>query len=87
MHSCGYSTIHSSPKVMLVHLAANLVPLGLRVTGQDAPQKLVRLGNSLIMSLLGFMEHLLGLAELQLAGLLILLGTCTLRPIQPLEIL
>ncbi len=27
--SCGYLTIHSSPQVMLVHLAANPIPLGL----------------------------------------------------------
>jgi hypothetical protein len=46
-----------------VHLAANPIPLGLWVTGQEVPQKLVRLGNSLAVSLLGFFEHLLGLAK------------------------
>jgi hypothetical protein len=45
--SCSYLTIHSSPQVTLVHLAANLILLGLQVTGQEVSQKFVRLGNSL----------------------------------------
>jgi hypothetical protein len=76
--SIGNLTIHSSPQVMLVHLVAKPIPLVLQITGQEAPQKLVCLGFSLIMSLWGFFEHLLGLDELQLVGLLILLGTQTL---------
>jgi hypothetical protein len=53
---------------MLVHLAADAIPLELHVTGQQVPQLLVRLGNCLVMSLLGFLEHLLGLFNLHLAG-------------------
>jgi hypothetical protein len=59
---------------MLMHLAANPIPLGLRITRQEVPQKLVGLGNSLVMSLLGFFKHLLGLAELYLVSLLVLVG-------------
>ncbi len=55
------------------HLATNAIPLGLQVTGQEVPQKLVRLGNYLVVSLLNFLEHLLGLLNLQLAGLHIIL--------------
>jgi hypothetical protein len=66
---------------MLVHLGANPIPLGLRITGQEVPQELVHLGISLVVSLPGFLEHLLGLAELHLAGLQILLGIQTLGPI------
>jgi hypothetical protein len=54
---------------MLEHLAANAIQLGLHVIGQEVPQKLVRLGNCLIMSVLGFLEHLLGMLNLQLVGL------------------
>jgi hypothetical protein len=79
--SCGHLTIYFSPQVTLVHLAADPIPLGLRVTGQKVPQKLVRPGNSLLVSLHGFFDYLLGLNELQLAGLLVFLGTCTLGPI------
>ncbi len=53
---------------MLVHLAADAIPLGLCVTGQQVPQLLVRLGNCLIVSLLGLLEHLLGLLNLHLVG-------------------
>ncbi len=45
---------------MLVHLAADAIPLGLCVTGHQVLQLLVHLGNCLVMSLLGFLEHLLG---------------------------
>jgi hypothetical protein len=44
-------------------------------------------GNSLVVSLLGFLEHLLGMHEIQLAGLLVILGECTLGPNWLLEIL
>jgi hypothetical protein len=54
---------------MLVYLAANRIPLGLRVTGQEVPPKLICLGNCLGTSLLGFLEHLLGLLDLHLVGL------------------
>jgi hypothetical protein len=47
----GHLTIHSGPQVTLVHLAANLILLGLRVTRQEVPQKLIHCGNSLIVSL------------------------------------
>jgi hypothetical protein len=53
---------------MLMHLAADGILLGLRGTGQQVPQLLVRLGNCLVVSLLGFLEHLLGLLNLHLAG-------------------
>jgi hypothetical protein len=33
MSSCGCFTIHSSPQVTLLHLVANLIQLGLWVTG------------------------------------------------------
>jgi hypothetical protein len=73
---------------MLMHLVANqILLLGLRVTGQEVPQKLIRLSNSLVVSLLGFFEHLLGLAKLKLASLLVFLGTRTLGPIWLLKIL
>jgi hypothetical protein len=51
-----------------MHLAADAIPLGLCVTGQQVPQLLVRLGVCLIVSLLGFLEHLLGLLNLHLAS-------------------
>jgi hypothetical protein len=80
MPSCDHLTIYSSPQVTLVHLTADQIPFGLRVTGQELPKKLVRLGNSLVVSLPGFLKHLLGLAKLQLAGLLLLPGTQTHEP-------
>jgi hypothetical protein len=43
--------------------------LGLQITGQEVPQLLVHLGDCLVVSLLGFLEHLLGLLNLHLAGL------------------
>jgi hypothetical protein len=79
--------IYSSPQDTLVHLLENAIPLELRITGQEVPQKLVRLGNSLIVSLLGFLEHLLGMHNLHLARLLVILGGCTLGPNWLLEIL
>jgi hypothetical protein len=53
---------------MLMHLEADAIPLGLCVTGQQVPQLLLRLSNCLAMSLLGFLEHLLGLLNLHLVG-------------------
>ncbi len=35
----------------------------------EVPQKLIHLGDCLVVSLLGFLEHLLGMLNLQLAGL------------------
>jgi hypothetical protein len=58
---------------MLVHLAANGISLGLCTTRQEVPQKQLHLGSCLVMLLLGFLEHLLGLLNLQLAGLHIIL--------------
>ncbi len=68
MPTIGHLTVYCSPRVMLVHLAADAIPLGLRVTGQQVPQLLVHLCNCLVVSLLGFLEHLLGLLNLYLAG-------------------
>ncbi len=51
-----------------MHLAADAIPLGLCVAGQRVPQLLVRLGDCLVVSLLGFLEHLLSLLNLHLAG-------------------
>ncbi len=65
----GHLTIYSSPRVMLVHLAANTIPLGLRIAGQEVPQLLIRIGDCLVMLLLGFLDHLLGLLNLHLVGL------------------
>jgi hypothetical protein len=47
---------------------ADAIPLGLCVTGQKVPQLLVRLGNCLVVSILGLLEHLLGLLILHLSG-------------------
>ncbi len=64
----GHLTIHCSPRVTLMHLVADAIPFGLCFAGQQVPQLLVRLGNCLVVSLLGFLEHLLGLLNLHLAG-------------------
>jgi hypothetical protein len=69
MPNFGHLTIYSSPRVVLVHLAADAIPFRLCITGQEAPQLLVRLGDCLVVSLLGFLEHLLSLLNLHLAGL------------------
>jgi hypothetical protein len=53
---------------MLVHLAADVIPLGLCIAGQQVPQLLVQFGDCLVMSLLGLLEHLLSLLNLHLAG-------------------
>ncbi len=51
-----------------MHFAADAIPLGLRVTGQQVPQLLVQLGNCLVVSSLGFLEHLGSLLNLHLAS-------------------
>ena len=51
-----------------MHLAADVIPLGLCVTEQQVPQLLLCLGDCLVASLLGFLEHLLSLLNLHLAG-------------------
>ncbi len=53
---------------MLVHLMADAIPLGLCIAGQQVSQFLVQLGNCFVVSLLGFLEHLLGLLNLHLAS-------------------
>ncbi len=68
MPTFGHLTVHCSPRVTLVHLAADAVPLGLCVTGQQVPQVLIQLGDCLVVSLLGFLEHLLSLLNLHLVG-------------------
>ncbi len=68
MPTFGHLTVYCSPRVTLVHLAADAIPLGLCVAGQQVPQLLVQLGDCLVMSLLGFLEHLLGLLNIRLAG-------------------
>jgi hypothetical protein len=64
----GHLTVYCSPRVTLVHLVADAIPLGLGVTGQQVTQLLVHLGDCLVVSLLGFLEHLLSLLNLHLAG-------------------
>jgi hypothetical protein len=61
MPTFGHLTVYSSSQVLLVHLMADTIPLGQCVTGQEVPQLLVRLGGCLVVSLLGFLEHLLSL--------------------------
>jgi hypothetical protein len=51
-----------------VHLTTDAIPLGLCVARQQVPQLLVRLGDSLVVSLLGLLEHLLSLLNLHLTG-------------------
>jgi hypothetical protein len=71
--SFGNITVYSSPRVTLMHLTANAISLGLHIAGQEVPQKLLCLGNCLVVSLLGFLEHLLVLLNLQLVGLHIII--------------
>jgi hypothetical protein len=68
MPTFGHLTIYCSPQVTLVHLVADAIPLGLCVAGQQVPQLLVQLSNCLVVSLLGFLEHLFGLLNLHLVG-------------------
>ncbi len=51
-----------------MHLAAEAIPLGLRITRQQVPQLLVHLGDCLVVSSLGFLEHLGSLLNLHLAS-------------------
>jgi hypothetical protein len=60
-------TIHSSLRVTLVHLMANVIKLGLQIARQEVSQLLVDFGNCLIMSLLEILKQLLGLLNLHLA--------------------
>ncbi len=69
MPTFGHLTAYSSPQVALVHLAVDTTPLGLWVTGQEVPQLLIRLGDCLVVNLLGFLDHLLSLLNLHLVGL------------------
>jgi hypothetical protein len=64
-----------------------MIPLGLRITGREVPQKLVPHGSSLVVTLLGILENLLGLPNLQFVGLQFILGGSTLGPNSLLEIL
>ncbi len=68
MPTFGNFTVYCSPRVILVHLAADAIQLGLRVTGQQVPQLLIRLGYCLVVSSLGFLEHLGSLLNLHLAS-------------------
>ncbi len=68
MPTFGHLTIHCSPQVTLVHLAADAIPLGLCMARQQVPQLLIQLGNCLVVSLLGLLEHLGSLLILHLAG-------------------
>ncbi len=68
MPTFGHLTIYCSPRVTLVHLAVDTIPLGLHVTGHQVPQFLLLLSDCLVVSLLRFLEHLLGLLNLHLAG-------------------
>jgi hypothetical protein len=74
MPPLGILTVHSSLQVMLVHLAANAIPLGLGIIRQEISQLLVDFGDCLVMSLLEFLEHLLGLLNIHLAGLNVTVG-------------
>ncbi len=57
MPTFGYLTVYCSSRVTFVHLAADAIPLGLCVTGQQVPQLLIQLGDCLVVSLLGLLEH------------------------------
>ncbi len=52
-----------------MHLAANAIPLGLWIAGQEVSQLLVDFGDCLVMSLLEILEQLLGLLNLHFVGL------------------
>ena len=51
-----------------MHLAADVIPLGLCIAGQQVSQLFVRLSNRFVVSLLSFLERLLGLLILHLEG-------------------
>jgi hypothetical protein len=69
MPTFGHLTVYCSPQGTLVHLAADAIPLRLCIAGQQVPQLLIHLGYRLVVSLLGFLEHLNHLLNLHLAGL------------------
>jgi hypothetical protein len=85
--SFGYFILDSIPQVMLVHLTANMIPLGLSIPRQEVHQKSLRLGNCLAVNFLGFLDHLSSLPNIQLASLHVILGDSTLRPSSLLKIL
>ncbi len=68
MPTFGHLTVHCSPQVTLVNLAADAIPLGLCIARQQVPQLLIRLSNCLVVSFLGFLEHLISLLNLHLVG-------------------
>jgi hypothetical protein len=68
MPTFGHLTVYCSPQVTFVHLAAEAILLGLCIARQQVPKFLIRLGSCLVVSLLGFLEHLLSLLNLHLAG-------------------
>ncbi len=68
MPTFGHLTVYCSPQVTRVHLAADAIPLGLCIAEQQVPQLLIRLGDCLVMSPLGFLENLGSLLNLHLAG-------------------
>ncbi len=71
-----------------MHLAANAIRLGLGIARQEVSQLLVDFGNCLVMSLLEFLKHLLGLLNLHLADLNInVLQDSVLQPSSFKEIL
>jgi hypothetical protein len=68
MPTFGHLTVYCSPRVTLVHLAADAIPLGLCIAGQQVSQLLIQFGDCLVVSLLGLLEHLLSLLNLHLAS-------------------
>ncbi len=68
MPTFGHLTVHCSPQVTLVHLAVDAIPLGLCVARQQVPQLLILLSDCFVVSFLGFLEHLISLLNLYLAG-------------------
>ncbi len=64
----GNFTVYCSPRVVLVHLVADAIPLRLCVTRQQIPQLLIGLGDCLVVSILGLLEHLGSLLNLHLAS-------------------
>ncbi len=59
-----------------MHLMADPISLGLRITAVKVAQEFVYLSNSLVLFLLGELAHLLGLFELFLERFLVILGNC-----------
>ncbi len=80
MPSHSHLAVYSSPQVMLVHLAADLNPLGLLLTRQEVLQEFVHLGHGLVMLLPGFSKHLSCLLNFHLTSFLVLFGIQTHMP-------